>query len=131
MNTQGKPVRIAVNRNLYMEIIKLQARENLDWEQACTRATTLLGENSVKFDEAVNKKYNALHRSQMLTEMNKVKQVWINQGYKKGEADWKITYPCAVCAQPIAMKSGADDHSAMSDLLKKAGWAHTSCLKNK
>lgn len=125
---------------LHMAIIKLQASEELDYEQACQRASQLIDVNSEKYKRALELESNRLKKSQLMTEINKAKKSWRKKGYNSGYKDgqkagfkqgvqqYKVIYPCSVCGGELVMVSGAKDHEAMKGLMIKAGWAHTSCL---
>jgi hypothetical protein len=55
----------------------------------------------------------------------------VNKGYQRGLADYKITYECSICDQEIIMRPNSNDHQAMKDMIKQAGWAYSSCLEKK
>jgi len=48
-------------------------------------------------------------------------------GFKEAEEEFKITYPCSVCGQPIVMRPGGADHKGASNYLNSAGWGHSTC----
>jgi hypothetical protein len=50
-------------------------------------------------------------------------------GYAKAVAMYRLTYPCAVCGQPIALRVGDKDAVEVADHLTEEGWAHSTCLK--
>ena len=66
-----------------------------------------------------------------MSKVNKSRKTWTEkgykQGYKKSEAEHKITYSCSVCKGQLIMKPGENDHIAMKKMMSDAGWAHSSC----
>ena len=51
-NREGA-VKAEIPKALYMAIVRLQAAENLDWEDACVRAAELIDANSKEFKRRV------------------------------------------------------------------------------
>ena len=102
-----------------MAIIKVQASEELDYEQACQRASQLIDTNSEEYRRAVQSEANRLKKSQLMTEINKGKKTWRKKGYssgykdgdkagyKRGVQESRITYPCSVCGGELVMMPGA------------------------
>jgi len=138
-----RTVKTEIPWELHMALIKVQASEELDYEQACERASQLIDTNSEEYRRAVQSEANRLKKSQLMTEINKAKKTWRKkgynsgfkdgqkEGYKQGVQQYKVPYPCSVCGRELVMMPGARDHEAMKVMMKHAGWAHTTCLKNK
>jgi len=136
-------VKTEIPWELHMALIKVQASEELDYEQACERASQLIDTNSEEYRRAVQSEANRLKKSQLMTEINKAKKTWRKKGYSSGYKDgdkagyqrgvqeYRITYPCSVCGGELVMMLGAKDHEAMKFMMKQAGWAHSSCLEKK
>jgi flagellar biosynthesis/type III secretory pathway protein FliH len=141
--TRKKPVKTSIPWELHMAIIKLQASEEINYEEACLFASKLLEPNSEAYQDEVKKEILKHDRSQLMTSINKGKKSWIDkgrqqgleegfkQGFEKGVSEYKITYSCSVCDGELFMKPGANDHIEMKKLMKQAGWAHTTCLNKK
>ncbi|MFC1804165.1 hypothetical protein ACFL0D_09425 [Thermoproteota archaeon] len=113
-----------------MSIIRLQGDEGLTWDEACTRASTLLDTGKEVYTKSVRKEAQSLYKSRHMTEMNKSRKKWVEEGYRKGVEEYKITYPCSVCGGELVLKPGEKDHEAMKGFMRQAGWAHSSCIKN-
>ncbi len=128
---------------LHLAIIKVQASEELDYEEACLRASQLMDTNSKEYRKAVEVEANRLKKSQLMSEINKNKKTWRKKGYNSGYTDgdnaghqrgvqeYRISYPCSVCGGELVMTPGAKDHEAAKMMMKQAGWAHSTCLKDK
>ena len=52
-----------------------------------------------------------------------------SEGFDEAIDDYRITYPCSVCGKPIEMKTGDNDHKAMTEYMKEHGWHHGNCGK--
>ena len=130
-----------IPRELHMSLIKLQAEHDLDYDEACVRASRLLDANSREFKLAVEKEVGSIKRGLMLSESNRFKKTWKEQGYEegygegdaagysRGAKEHKIVYPCSVCGREIIMLPDGPDHRAMKDMMKERGWAHGDCVK--
>jgi flagellar biosynthesis/type III secretory pathway protein FliH len=139
--TRKEHVKVDIPWELHIAIVKLQAKEETTYEEACKLASKLLEPNSEAYRKEVEKEINKQDRSQIMSTVNKSKASWIkkgydqgfeagnNIGYKRGEEGFKITYPCAVCGGELIMMPGAADHEAVKKYLKEKGWAHSTCLK--
>jgi flagellar biosynthesis/type III secretory pathway protein FliH len=138
---EKRTIKTVIPWELHMAVIKLQASEELDYEQACKRASQLIDTNSLEFKRAVQSEVNRLKKSETMTQINKGKKTWrkkgYNAGFKEGKKEgyqqgvnqYKITYPCSVCGKQLIMMAREKDHEAMKIMMRKAGWAHTTCLE--
>lgn len=45
-------------------------------------------------------------------------------------AAWQLTYPCAGCAQPVAIRVGDPDAERAIKVLTDEGWGHVKCVDN-
>jgi hypothetical protein len=54
-----------------------------------------------------------------------------NDGYNKGESEWKVFFYCNVCGEPIYIVPTSDSHIALVDYMKEHGWRHKKCHENK
>jgi len=95
-------------RSLHQKIIRIQARENVDFDEACSIAASVLEENIETFNKAVDSKANSLYKQRFMTETNKVSQSIRKQSLNQGREDALKYYP----------------------LLKRAGWeiGYSECL---
>lgn len=135
-------VKTEIPRQLHMALIRIQAEEDLDFIDACIKASILLPENSTQYKEEVKKEAEQIHKVKFMREVGKTHESWKkkyygegfrdgeNAGYRKGVNDYKITYPCHICGKPIVMAPGGNDHQAMVEMMKQKGWAHGDCLKS-
>ena len=142
MVSDKRKIRVSIPWELNMAIIKIQATEEIGFDEACVLASKLIDENSGDFKKAVDSQVNHYKKSLLMSEVNKVKGSWMEKGYTKGlnegqkdgykkaELEYKITYPCSVCGGELVMKQGANDHETMKKIMSQAGWAHSSCLEN-
>lgn len=140
-NKNLKKVKAEIPRQLHMALIKIQAEEDLDYDDACIRASILLDMNSEEHKKSVKKEAERIHKKRFFKEVGKTHATWRekgrqegyeegrNAGYTDGMNQHKITYPCNVCGKPITMYPGSNDHEAMKQFMKQAGWSHAECLK--
>ena len=138
--TRKKSVKTEIPWPLHIALIKLQASEEVSYEEACLLASKFLDTNSETFRKEVEREIMKHDRSQLMSSINKSKKTWTEKGrkkgynegyrdgYSKGTTDFKITYPCSICGNELGMKPGAKDHEAMKGLMRQAGWAHSTCL---
>ena len=126
-----KSFKTTIPWELQIALIKLQGRMESTYEEACIRASQLLDPNSKEFEKIVADKIRKIKKSQIMSKVNKSRKTWTEkgykQGYKKGEAEHKITYSCCVCNGELVMKPGENDHIAMKKRMSDAGWAHSRC----
>ena len=114
-----------------MAIVKLQAEEDLDFQEACMRAAVVLDEKSERYHEEVRKEAGRLYKKRFMGEQNKAKQTWIEVGRKQGlsmaEELYTIEYPCARCGKPMTLQPGGKVTSDVIDYLSSKGWGHSTC----
>ena len=137
----SKTEKIAIPRSLKMAVIRIQSDQDLDWDEACQHLATLAEPNGKKFKQAVSREANRRYKSRHLTELNKAKKTYIDQGYQDGflmgthagynEAvkDWRVSYPCGVCGDPVYMKPGEKSTEDAVEYLKSKGWLHSACAR--
>jgi flagellar biosynthesis/type III secretory pathway protein FliH len=136
-----KSVKLNIPWELHIALIKLQGRLESTYEEACMKASQLMDTNSTEFEKAVADETRNIEKSQIMTKVNKSRKTWTDKGYKKGYRDgdsqgyqrgvseYKILYPCSICAEDLVMMPNNQDHKAMKLMMAKAGWAHTTCLE--
>ena len=139
---KSKMTKIAVPKSLEMAIVKIRAELEIDWEAACEHLAELADPNGKKFKQAVNREANRRYKSRHMTELNKAKKTLEDKGYSEGEGigrkigralgydqatkEWRISYPCSVCGEPIYMKPEGNATKDAVEYLSKT-WGHTSC----
>ena len=140
---QRKPVKVKIPWSLHISIIKLQGELESTYEEACIRASKLLNVNSKKFEDVVEAKVRSFEKSSLLKKVNKSRKTWTDKGYNKGYTEghrvgymkgvreYKITYPCNICNKEMVLLPGRKNHEATKEFLRKAGWAHGSCIDKK
>jgi hypothetical protein len=96
-----------------MAIIRLQGEEELEYDEACVKAATLIEEGGERYREDVRAEANRIHKSRFMVELNKGKNTWYRKGYDDGLVDgrkagievaenvYMIRYPCARCGGDI------------------------------
>lgn len=150
LKSRGGIVKIEVPKALYMAIVRLQAAESLDWEDACARAAQLIDANSAEFGMAVKREAQRLYNRRFMEQLNKalasVKEKAWNEGFEAGydEALYSIFeleekhlskhglgYAlCQHCGKPLYGVLVAVNQSLGKWVLEKvreAGWGHTEC----
>jgi hypothetical protein len=120
-----------VPRDLYMAIVKVQAAENLNLEQACIRVTELYDHGSEQFTKRVKEEARKLHNRELLTELNKGRKTIEKNAEERGMNYAKILSPCSVCGKNMVFDLlNEQDKKNIMDMLKKGGidsWQHTRC----
>ena len=124
-----KPVKTKIPWELYMAIVRLQGEEDLDWDQACIRTAELIDVKREEFLRTVDVEADRKYKSRHMKELNRSRKSWTEKGYAKGVEEYCIVYPCSVCGGDLIMKPRAKDHEVMKGMMKRAGWAHSTCLK--
>ena len=126
-----------------MTIIRLQGTEDLDFEEACIRASQLIDSNSEEFKKSVEVKVSNFKKGLLLSESNRSRKTWTNKGYKKGYSEGeatgyqrgvdenRITFQCAMCNQELWLPPNSEAHKAVIAFLKEKGWGHGECIKSK
>jgi hypothetical protein len=128
-----------------MAVIHIQSAQDLDWNEACERLAELAESNGKKFKQAVSREANRRYKSRHMAELNKAKKTFEDKGYSEGEGigrkigralgydqatkEWRISYPCSICGEPIYMKPEDKDTKAAAEHLTSQGWGHSSCHK--
>jgi hypothetical protein len=69
-----------IPRSLHQALIRIQAKDDISFEEACEKAAILLDQNSKVFDETINSKANALYKKRHMTELNKARQTISTDG---------------------------------------------------
>ncbi len=52
-----------------------------------------------------------------------------DEGYREAEGEFKITFPCIECGEPIHMRPESDAHKEMRKYMREHGWHHGNCGK--
>jgi hypothetical protein len=119
-----------------MAVVRLQAAENLDWDDACSRASVLLDQNSEAFRKAVESRSQALYRSRHMSELNSARKSIQDETWLKA-TDWVRTMednfhvPCSICGKPMSFSSRDNNWEVEKKTLFQAfaTWYHTTCKK--
>ena len=116
-----------------MAIIRVQAAEDLDWVEACDRASTLLDANSGKFKAAVKREAQRTYKRRFMTEINKARKTMETEAaarVRRSEDNFRV--PCSVCGKPMVFSSRDENwESAAKPVLYSAfgNWHHTTCAQ--
>ncbi len=132
LSIKENEVRATIPHELYMAIVKVQARDSLRWNDACLRAAELLDCGS--FEKAVKLAAQRIHMRRFMTELNKAresikKDAW-DEGAKfirRNEDNFRV--PCRKCGSPMRFSSRDEDWSKEQEILNKAfsDWNHVKC----
>jgi len=121
-----KSIKLKIPWELHIALIKLQGRLESTYEEACIKASQLMDINSAEFEKRVADETRNIEKSQVMSKVNKRRKNWTDKGYRKGVAEYKITYPCSVCGEELVMMPGNEDHTAMKTKMHDGGWGHSS-----
>lgn len=137
-----------IPKELYMAVVRVQAAENLDWNEACVRASQLIDVD--KFKKAVNRQALRLGKGKLMTQMNKMRETYENKGwdsgYKEGLIQAKGEFfrkgkesvranednfrvPCSICGKPMRFCSNDKNWNEKQEVLYQAfaSWHHITC----
>ena len=126
-----KSIKSMIPWELHIALIKLQGRLESTYEEACIHASKLMDINSTEFEKRVADETRNIEKSQVMSKVNKRRKSWMDKGYRKGVAEYKITYPCSLCREEIVMMPDNKDHVAMKKMMVTGGWGHSSCHEAK
>lgn len=121
-------VKATIPQELYLQIAGLQASEKLGWDEACKLAAERIDANNENYAKSVEKKALSLHRSELMSELNKGRNTIDAQGFERAKGQYEIWYYCSKCGKPITVSPNGNSHKAIIELMKQAGWSHSSCL---
>jgi len=62
-----------------------------------------------------------------IPDIEEIKEEAEGQGYVLGMEEWQIWYFCDVCHERIDILPNGDEHRAIIDYMRKAGWGHIDC----
>jgi len=124
-------VKVQIPRELHMALLRIQVEGDLDWEEACLKAATLLDRNSEEFKKAVKREAERIYSSRFIKQLNKARETIWEEGYEKGYEDGErenaIWYYCDVCGKPIYVRPNSESHKAIIRYMREHGWGHKSC----
>jgi len=133
-NREGA-VKAEIPKALYMAIVKLQAAEELDWEDACLKAAQLLYSNSEEFKRLVKLEAQRLYKRRFMRELNKARETIRSNAWEAG-AEWvrrnedNFRVPCSICGEPMYFSSNDSNwESKVKPTLYQAfkNWYHVRC----
>lgn len=135
LKSRGNAVKAEIPKALYMAIVRLQAAESLDWEEACERAAQLLDANSQEFKRRVKLEAQRLYKQRFMRELNKAREtIWRNaweagrQWTRQNEDNFHV--PCSICGKPMHFSSLDENwESEIKPTLYRAfkNWCHVKC----
>jgi len=133
-NREGA-VKAEIPKALYMAIVRLQAAESLDWEDACVRAAELIDANSKEFKRRVELEAQRLYKQRFMRELNKARETIRSNAWEAG-ANWvrnnedNFRVPCSICGEPMYFSSNDSNwESKVKPTLYQAfrNWHHVRC----
>ena len=127
-------VKAEIPRDMYMAVVRLQAAESLDWEDACVRAAQLIDSNSEEFRRAVSREAQRLYKSRFMREVNRARESIRESAWNAGaeyvrESEDNFHVPCSICGKPMHFSSRDQNWEEEKRVLHDAfrNWHHTSC----
>jgi len=134
---QADLVKRKIPKELDRAIVRIQAAENQDFDEACIKLSIIADPNSKEFKKEVEKAALSLAKSRFMKHMNTARteisaKGWSeghDLGYKDGYAQGseKYRYPCKVCGELITLSEVT--WVAARKSLVAAGWGHGKCHK--
>ncbi len=132
---EEEPHKVAIPRQLYMEIIKIQASENMEWEDACLRAAAMIDPNSNIFKTAVERSFQKVYRTKFIKQLNVTREGIRTDAYRLGKANGlqegetknQIWYYCDVCGKKMVIAPNSNVHTKIIDYMREHLWGHTDC----
>ena len=133
-SSQEELVKTSIPRRLQMAIIRLQADGDLNWDEACEKASELVDSNGTEFKKAVEHEAQRLHKSKFLEQMNRARLSIHNNGFEEGvkwvrENEDNFRAPCSVCGKPMYFSQNNSNWEEVKKTLHPAfaNWHHTTC----
>jgi len=71
-------------------------------------------------------KFKELNKEEIEKEKDTSYHNGYNKGYEDAKEEYRITYPCTVCGEPVTMTPGDKSHREVKECLKN--WGHESCI---
>lgn len=135
-NREGA-VKAEIPKALYMAIVRLQASESLDWEDACVRAAQLVNANSLEFKRMIELEAQRLHKQRFMKELNRARETIRSNAWEAGgewvrENEDNFRVPCSICGKPMYFSSlNKNWESEIKPILYQAfkNWHHTKCAE--
>ena len=118
---------------------RAQGEEELEYDEACVRAASLIEEGGEWYREDVRAEANRIYESRHMVELNKARNTWYQKGYDDGlvmgremgveaaETVYMIRYPCARCGGDVVLTRNGEDTRSAIEFLKSMGWRHMDC----
>ena len=105
-----RPVKVEIPRGLHQSIIKIQAEEDLDFEDACLKAALLLDLNSKEYRQAIEREARRASKSEFMSQLNTGRETIRNQAFADGqrfvrEHEDNFRVPCSICGKPMQFSS--------------------------
>jgi len=121
-------VQVIIPKELQKAIVRIQAKKDLEFDEAAYEAAMLVDPRRKEFNDQVKKEADRLNRVQYFQQLNKTRINIRNDGYSKGTSDTlnKFTYPCIVCDQPIIL--GDNSWKSAREYLIEQRWGHAKCV---
>ena len=124
LSKSDSSMKMEIPKVLYHAIIRIQAAENLDWDEACVKAATLMDTGSKSFKKEVDKEALRLEKRQFMTQLNTTRDSIKTSAYNEGLR--QFTYPCNVCRETLY----ATKDNEWKGILEKgyiSTWGHAKC----
>ena len=131
--------KVDIPKKLYMAIVKLQAAEELDWEDACIYCAKLIDANSAEFKRMVELEAQRQYKQRFMKELNKARDTITNNAWERAwnsGADWvrrnedNFRIPCGICGKTMHISSSESNWESMIKPMLHAAFknlCHKSC----
>ncbi len=83
----GDKVKASIPKSLYQAIIRIQAADDLDFEEACEIAGKLVDPRRNDFEKSVEDTAERLGKSRFMKQVNKTRKTIADKEYDKGYDD--------------------------------------------
>jgi hypothetical protein len=131
---QGDSVKATIPKELYMAIVKVQGKENLDWDRGCLRAAELIDSGSEAFSKKVDEEARRLKNSVLMKEINKARASIEKNAVERGakyvrDHEDNFRTPCSKCQKLMYFRNSDSDWGKERVILYGAfsTWCHTTC----
>lgn len=105
-----KDAKNQIPRELIMAIVRIQAAENLDFDEACKRGAILIDRNRPKSKHDEELRAQAIYKSRFMTELNKARNTIRDDAWNDG-ANWvrqnenNFHTPCSTCGKLTSLSN--------------------------
>lgn len=135
-SSNGRMKTVKLPWRLYKAILSLQLEHDLEFDEACLKASELINPNSDIFKKAVEREARRLAKSQFMSQLNAGRKTIRDVAYidatnrvRVNEDNFRV--PCYICGEHMYFSNRKSNWNEVKSTLYEAfkTWHHTECKK--